>query len=58
MSTHTITKLYNTPQIAEPRERTLLQVGLGPLTKWADLWTNPDKYRSNQIERHSLDILA
>lgn len=61
MSTRPIQKqLYNTPQIAETRERTPLQAGFDPAAyKIADLWLHPEKYRSIETkDRHSLDILA
>jgi hypothetical protein len=60
MSTHPITsKIYNTPQIAEPRERASLQVGHNPAVGLLDLWVHPEKYRSIETkDRHSLDILA
>lgn len=60
MSTHSIThKIYNTPQIAEPRERASLQVKHNPAARMRDLWLYPEQYRSIETQdRHSLDILA
>lgn len=59
MSTHPITKIYNTPQIADPRERTPLQAGPNPAFGLLDLWIHPEKYRSYDTKDcHSLDILA
>lgn len=58
MSTHAITKLYNTPQIAKSREQASVQVGQDPAKLW-DLWVHPEKYRfKDTAESHSLDILA
>jgi hypothetical protein len=55
-----IQKIYNTPQIAETRERTSLQASFDPASlRLLDLWVHPEKYRSIETkDRHSLDILA